>query len=197
MLKYPDGVRIGRLSKEMGKPMGQICGVLLTAVKLGRAEKPHCGFYVLTQAGRDIAEGLASGVVTLQQFRQRKNIQKNYTVTQWMHRLVRNMKGPRRHPMSGIDAEYLVRLWHEQDGRCSISDLPMTTIDGTGYKIPTNASVDRIDCSRGYVPGNVRLVCSYVNIMRMDLEDDELAVLCKMIYKNLSKKKNHAEAVGT
>lgn len=49
----------------------------------------------------------------------------------------------------------------------------MTVSFDTAYLF-TNASIDRINCDRGYVKGNVRLVCLAVNIMRNCLTDFEL-----------------------
>lgn len=63
-----------------------------------------------------------------------------------------------------VDRAYLVNLWHEQQGRCAISGMPMQTQSGTREeKNPYRASLDRVDNSQGYVRGNVRFVCHWVN----------------------------------
>jgi hypothetical protein len=72
-----------------------------------------------------------------------------------------------------IPEDYLKNLWTDTNGRCSLSGVHMTHhSDGSGRK-DLNASVDRIDVDRGYVPGNVQLVCHRVNIMRNNLSVSE------------------------
>jgi len=52
--------------------------------------------------------------------------------------------------------------------------------DGGGRK-ELNASIDRIDPHNGYLPNNVQLVCSRVNILKHNLTEDELYWWCKNI----------------
>ena len=73
-----------------------------------------------------------------------------------------------------IDPEHLIELWEKQEGRCALSGVYMTHHrDGSGRK-DLNASLDRLIGSKGYVPGNVQLVCHRVNIMRHTLSVDML-----------------------
>lgn len=63
-----------------------------------------------------------------------------------------------------IDRDYLVRLWNSQQGLCAISGVAMQTKSGTREnKNPYRASLDRINNSQGYVKGNVRFLCHWVN----------------------------------
>ena len=63
-----------------------------------------------------------------------------------------------------IDRDYLIRVWHSQQGLCAVSGVAMQTESGTREnKNPYRASLDRIDNSKGYVIGNVRFVCHWVN----------------------------------
>lgn len=78
--------------------------------------------------------------------------------------------------------EHILKCWEECDGKCVLSGVPMTTIRGNGWQVPTNASIDRIDQSMGYVEGNVRLICWQANQMRGRLTDDELLIFCKLIF---------------
>ena len=82
--------------------------------------------------------------------------------------------------------EHLIDLWHKQDGRCILSGVPMTTIRGTesGWQVPTNASVDRIDNNLGYISGNIQLVCWQVNLMKGQLTNEELVIFCKLIFNH-------------
>lgn len=51
-------------------------------------------------------------------------------------------------------------------GRCAVSGLPFDQRYRApgATKRPYAISLDRIDCARGYEPGNVRLVCALVNV---------------------------------
>ncbi len=53
----------------------------------------------------------------------------------------------------------LWRLWESQGGKCALSWMPMTHI----FHDLCAVSIDRIDSSLGYVPGNIQLVCQWVN----------------------------------
>ena len=77
----------------------------------------------------------------------------------------------------------LHKLYDEQKGICQYSGVKMTYIkDGTGYHL-SNISIDRIDNTKGYVKGNIALVCLAVNMMKYTLELDELIDWCKKISK--------------
>lgn len=88
-----------------------------------------------------------------------------------------------------IDREYLYDLWDKQNGKCAISGIQMTYISNCG-RIPTNVSVDRIDSNKGYIKGNVQLVCMAVNQMKNDLDMQTLLTFCESILRNARKWKH-------
>ena len=49
---------------------------------------------------------------------------------------------------------------------------------------PYNISIDRIDSSKGYIKGNIQLVCGIVNVMKSDSSEDEFLQLCKKIVEH-------------
>jgi hypothetical protein len=59
----------------------------------------------------------------------------------------------------------IASLWKNQRGRCAVSGLhfSMAYFELSLVKHPYGPSLDRIDSHKGYVPGNVRLVCTAVN----------------------------------
>lgn len=66
--------------------------------------------------------------------------------------------------------------------RCAVSGLPLSLEhDGGSARNPWTPSVDRIDCTRGYVPGNVRVVCWAFNMMRADWSDEVVFALAKAL----------------
>ena len=85
-----------------------------------------------------------------------------------------------------IDKEFLKRLWEEQGGKCAVTGLHMTYFPrGQRNATGLNGSVDRLDGLKGYVKGNVRLVCARVNAMRSSGEDADLLWWCKQIIEGI------------
>jgi hypothetical protein len=76
-----------------------------------------------------------------------------------------------------IDQSYLMSLYDAQEGLCALSGVRMTW--ATGKTSPTSISMDRIDNQKGYVEGNVRLVCVAVNAFRGTMNDHELLKMAK------------------
>lgn len=69
-----------------------------------------------------------------------------------------------------ITEEELIALWDKQGGLCAISDMSMTH----EFKNLRSASIDRIDSAKGYVHGNVQLVCQWVNYAKNNHSDAEI-----------------------
>lgn len=83
-----------------------------------------------------------------------------------------------------IDYEYLVHLYHAQNGLCAMSGAEMTYEKRTRHSVWenwANMSLDRIDSSVGYIPGNVHLVCVSINVMKNDLPMPLFVNLCRKI----------------
>lgn len=74
-----------------------------------------------------------------------------------------------------------LELLDEQNGRCALTNIPLTFQRMNGIKCPTNASFDRIETGGPYIKNNVRLVCSIVNNMRWTSTDEELKYWCRVI----------------
>ncbi len=60
---------------------------------------------------------------------------------------------------------YLKELWDNQKGLCYWSGMPMEYVRGMNSN-PKSVSVDRLDCSLGYIPGNIVLTCFWANMGR-------------------------------
>ena len=56
----------------------------------------------------------------------------------------------------------------------------MTMELGKGV-VPTNCSIDRIDSSFGYEPGNVQLVCRAANVAKSNLSTSDFVNLCRAV----------------
>jgi hypothetical protein len=59
----------------------------------------------------------------------------------------------------------LRHLWESQAGKCYWSGMDMSLVHGR-WANPKSVSVDRLDCSKGYVLDNIVLCCSWANMGR-------------------------------
>ena len=82
-----------------------------------------------------------------------------------------------------LDIEYCIELLNNQNHKCAISGVDMTTITGEG-QINTNISIDRIDSSVGYIKGNIQFVCRIINIMKTNLSSSDFLEWCNIIVNN-------------
>jgi len=78
-----------------------------------------------------------------------------------------------------IDAD-LLDLWDKQDGRCAYTKLPLLA---TANQFNT-VSLDRVDSSKGYVVGNIQLVCSAINKMKQEYIEEMFLLFCLLVTQN-------------
>lgn len=71
-----------------------------------------------------------------------------------------------------ITVETVNQLWEDCSGNCYYTGLPMVLERSDNMN---SVSLDRLDSSKGYVPGNVVLCRSIVNIMKSDLSEAEFS----------------------
>ena len=86
-------------------------------------------------------------------------------------------KRPGNHTLT---VEHLYALYKQQRGRCVLTGLVMTHRRQPKF-FDTNISMDRIDNSKGYDIGNVRLVCRRINAMRSNMTDADLHTWCQAL----------------
>ena len=84
-----------------------------------------------------------------------------------------------------INVDFLLDLFKKQEGLCALSGIKMTW--ATGKTLPTSISIDRIDNEKGYIEGNVRLVCTAINAFKSTMTDAELLDMASQIVLKLSK----------
>jgi hypothetical protein len=78
-------------------------------------------------------------------------------------------KSPERRVIT-ITLEEVLALWDSQNGFCAISGMSMLY----EFKNPRTVSIDRIDSDKGYIPGNVQLVCQWVNLAKNSFSDKDI-----------------------
>lgn len=86
----------------------------------------------------------------------------------------------RKEEKQDIPIDYLMDLWESQKGLCALSGVPMTHIRGQG-NVGTNISIDKIDPNKGYLKGNIQLVCRVINHMKWTSNLSELTWWCSRI----------------
>lgn len=104
----------------------------------------------------------------------------------WKSRVEKRAKGYNKgHKNQGkfdydIDMEYGWKLFLEQGKKCAYTNQPLFFPKGNN-KYNTNASLDRIDASKGYVKGNVQWVDKDVNKIKNKFSHDYFIQTCMEI----------------
>lgn len=80
-----------------------------------------------------------------------------------------------------IDAEYLEQLYEQQGRRCALTGARLNMGDGSSPASSMTASVDRINSSGVYEPGNVQWVHKLVNTMKWDLDQQDFINICHAV----------------
>lgn len=99
--------------------------------------------------------------------------------TLWYH-IISNAK--RRGIPVEITSEEAYNLYIQQDKMCAMTGVELNMV--LNYRDESNkntASLDRIDNSKGYIPGNLQWVHKIVNIMRNKLSIDEFIEWCILV----------------
>lgn len=86
-----------------------------------------------------------------------------------------------------IDFEFLKGLYEKQEGKCAITGIKLEYEQVRGKKNLKNISVDRIDSKKGYIRGNIQLVCTWANLAKTNLSQDEFLDFIQLTFKNLIK----------
>lgn len=71
----------------------------------------------------------------------------------------------------------------EDDMTCPVCSVQMTAVVEKG-KLPTAISLDRVKNDKGYVEGNVRVICAKCNTRKRDMSADDLRQILAYIEAN-------------
>lgn len=89
-----------------------------------------------------------------------------------------------------VDENYLLEVWNQQEGICPYTGvkLELKKHRNRGEKIPYQASVDRIDSSKGYVRGNIEFVSLIANYAKNSWDRQTVLDFIKTAHKYQEKK---------
>jgi hypothetical protein len=85
-----------------------------------------------------------------------------------------------------ITFENVLDMFKEQDGKCFLSGMKLDfskKIKGVHYN-PLAPSIDKIDASKGYVKGNIRIVAVIVNLSLNGFGDAMFDLMCRSYILN-------------
>lgn len=94
-------------------------------------------------------------------------------------KFIQSMVTPKR-KADGLTALDIMNKYEEQEGKCALTDVPLTFEVGNGGA-PTNISIDRIEAGESYSPDNIQLVCKAVNSFRNNLSIGEFIYWCELV----------------
>lgn len=80
-----------------------------------------------------------------------------------------------------VSTEFLDTLWEAQRGKCAMTGWDLQFSHTTYRDAASTASLDRIDSSQGYVPGNVQWLHRTVNVSKMTASDEEFISMCRAV----------------
>lgn len=100
-----------------------------------------------------------------------------------------HLRNAKRHARQEIQItlQDLLELWNTQNGLCAVTKIPLLSkyFDDNKPKNPYQASLDRIDHTKGYTKQNVRFVCYMFNIARNNFSDKDVLEFCKKVMCNV------------
>ncbi len=80
-----------------------------------------------------------------------------------------------------IDEVELKRIWDNQKGICPYTNIKMYIANGRKDRGLIQASLDRIDSSKGYIVGNLEFVCMGVNFAKNSFSKQDMLNFVKQI----------------
>ena len=79
-----------------------------------------------------------------------------------------------------ITKEYMWSLFLKQNEKCALTGVQLK-FDSCQKNRDGNASLDRIDSTKGYTIDNIQWIHKIINIMKQDLTETEFINWCKLI----------------
>lgn len=110
----------------------------------------------------------------------------------WLYHVVRSAAGVKtsskiKKPKElTITIEYAWDLFLKQERKCALTGMELFFPQTQSDKLWT-ASIDRIDSSKGYIPGNIQWVHKHINMMKRIYDQDYFIEMCEKVAKNCNR----------
>ena len=88
-------------------------------------------------------------------------------------------------PTDAAAQEYALDLMKKQEGRCALTGLKML-LDGEPGDDQCRYSLDRIDSSKHYEPGNLQVVCKFANKWKGAMANEEFRRLVSLVRSSVA-----------
>lgn len=125
-----------------------------------------------------------------------------YTIVRYHYRNAKKHTKQRKTPRAfAVTLSDLKYIWEKQEGRCALTGWEMIPryhskalkgLEKNGKMHPRQASLDRIDSTRGYEPDNVRFVCYMANCAKSIFSDIDVIEFCEAVNNKWKKVPTHA-----
>jgi hypothetical protein len=76
-----------------------------------------------------------------------------------------------------INSRVLIKLWKKQQGLCNLTGIKMALNNDPVYGM----SIDRINSSKGYINGNVQLLCLFINYGKREANNQDAIEMIEKI----------------
>lgn len=118
----------------------------------------------------------------------RRASRQEHRINEWWKPMLKNAeeRSKNRGWQIDIDHQYILQLFEQQNQRCFWFGTPFVI---TARRNPQKPSLDRLDCRKGYVRGNVVLASQVANLGRSNFTPEVFATFVA----NLKKALNHSE----
>ena len=87
-----------------------------------------------------------------------------------------------------IDENYILKLFEEQNHKCYWFGITLEPSHLTKY--PAKPSLDRLDCDKGYVKGNIVISCMAANLGRNSCDPEVFQKFCEQLRHANEKRAN-------
>lgn len=127
---------------------------------------------------------------------QTKTYQDNYNVASPRRSLGSALRRALKRKMTAnhVTIDDLMRMFEANGGRCMLSGVKMTWGAREKARKPSlhSISLDRIDNTKGYERGNVRIICHGLNALRGGWSDKEMMALAVALVEFQKTEQRHA-----
>lgn len=166
VIKEHSTTRNGHIRYTCQCDCGAICNILITHLR--QKNTTSCGCFTIKRIGPNHIQWTGIGEMS-----------GDY----WYNHITRSAngeKGSRKPVEFTITKEYIWNLFLSQNRKCALSGIVLS-FPKHGKDKSYTISLDRIDSSKGYIPGNVQWVHKDINFMKNKYTQSYFISICRLI----------------